>query len=112
MKKPTPDPSPDQQLDFFIDKYTPEIAALARAALAKMRERLEGAIEMVYDNTYALVVGFSPTERPSDAVFSIVLYPRYLHLYFLHGAALPDPEGRLEGSGKVGRHIVFEDAAV
>jgi hypothetical protein len=28
--------------------------------------------EMVYDNYNGLVVGFSPTERPSDALFSIV----------------------------------------
>ena len=104
-------PSPQKQLDFFLDKFTPEIAALARRTLARLRERLPGAVEFVYDNYYALAIGFGPTERPSEAVFSVVLYPRWIHLYFLQGAVVPDPAGRLQGSGKVGRHLVLHDDA-
>jgi hypothetical protein len=102
--------TPKKQLESFIDKFTPEIAAQARAVLAKMRARLPGAVEVVYDNTYALVVAFGPTEKPSEALFSIVVYPRYLLLYFPFGAALPDPAGRLQGKGKVGRHIRLSSA--
>jgi hypothetical protein len=102
--------SPEKQLDGFIAKYTPEIGALARAALAKMRERLPGAIELVYDNYNALAIGFSPTERTSDAIFSITLWPRWVSLFFLQGASLPDPNGLLKGSGKVARHIVLTNA--
>jgi hypothetical protein len=103
--------TPEQQLDFFIDKFTPEIAALARRVLARMRQLLPGAVEFVYDNYYALAIGFGPSERPSEAIFSIVLYPRWTHLYFLQGAVLPDPAGRLKGSGKAGRHLVVHDDA-
>lgn len=106
------DKSPEKQLAGFIAQYTPEIAALAHAALAKMRARLPGAIELVYDNYNALAIGFGPTERASDAIFSIALYPRWVSLFFLHGARLPDPQNLLKGSGKVARHIVLEDAAV
>src|SRR3569832_2272448 len=88
-----------KKLDTFLDKFEPAIAAAARAVLAKVRDRLPGAAERVYDNTYALVIGFSPNERPSDAVFSVVVYPRYVVLYFLNGAVLPDPAGRLKGEG-------------
>jgi hypothetical protein len=105
-------PTPEEQLDFFIDKFTPEIAALARRVLARMRHRLPGAVEFVYDNYYALAIGFGPSERPSDAILSVVLYPRWTHLYFLQGAVLPDPAGRLKGSGKAGRHLVVHDDAV
>ncbi len=42
------DKSPEKQLAGFIAKYTPEIGALGHAALAKMRARLPGAIELVY----------------------------------------------------------------
>lgn len=104
--------SPDALLGSFIAKYTPEIDALARAALTTMRSRLPGAVELVYDNYNALAIGFGPTDRPSDAVFSIVLYPRWISLFFLHGASLPDPQKLLRGSGKVVRHIVLEDASV
>jgi hypothetical protein len=102
--------SPAQQLDGFIAKYAPEIGALARAALAKMRARLPGAIELVYDNYNALAIGFSPSERSSDAIFSIALWPRWVSLFFLQGAGLPDPNRLLRGSGKVARHIVLESA--
>jgi hypothetical protein len=76
-----------------------------------MRDRLPGAIELVYDNYNALVIGFSPTERASDAIFSIALYPRWVTLFFLRGANIPDPQKLLKGGGKVVRHIVLETAA-
>jgi hypothetical protein len=103
--------SPDVQLDRFVDKFTPEVAALARECLAKMRARLPGAVQLVYDNYNALAVGFGPSERASEAIFSIVLYPRWVTLFFLQGAGLPDPKQLLKGKGKVVRHIVLASAA-
>jgi hypothetical protein len=101
--------SAEVQLERFLDAYTPEIAAFARVALAKMRKRLPHAVEMVYDNYNALVCGFGPTERASEAVFSIVMFPKYVSLCFLQGAVLPDPKGLLQGEGNVVRHIRLED---
>ena len=77
-----------------------------------MRARLPGAIELVYDNYNGLVVGFAPSERASETPFSIVVYPGYIRLFFLDGAGLPDPEGLLEGSGKIVRSIVLDDETV
>jgi Domain of unknown function (DU1801) len=99
-----------KQLDGFLVKYSPEIRAFARAALAKLRSRLPGAIEMVYDNYNGLVIGFGPSERPSEAIFSLVLFPRWVTLCFLQGARLADPNKLLKGSGKVVRHIRLADA--
>jgi hypothetical protein len=96
---------PEVQLDNFLDRYSPEIAAQARGALAKMRARLPGAVEIVYDNYNALVIGFGPTERASDAVFSLALYPKWVTLFFLRGAGLPDPDKLLGGSGRIVRQI-------
>jgi hypothetical protein len=101
-----------QDLQGFLKRYDPEIAARAKAALATMRKAVPGAVELVYDNYNALVVGFGPSERASEAVFSIVLYPRWVTLFFLKGATLPDPRRLLKGSGKRVRHIVLEDATV
>jgi len=106
-------PSPETELAGFIAKYTPEIGALARAALDRMRARLPGAIELVYDNYNALAIGFGPTERTSDAIFSIALYPRWVSLFFLQGGpGLPDPHKMLQGSGKQVRHIVLREVEV
>jgi hypothetical protein len=101
--------SAENQLAGFIAKYSPEIGAAAHEVLAKMRELTPGAVEMVYDNYNALVIGFGPTERASEAVFSIVLYPRWVTLCFLQGAKLRDPDRVLKGKGSVARHIVLED---
>jgi hypothetical protein len=103
----------EAQLDGFLAKFMPEVEDTARQALRKMRQRLPGAIELVYDNYNALAIGFAPTERASDAIFSIALYPRWVSLFFLmNGTKLRDPECYLKGSGKVVRHIVLENAAL
>ena len=103
----------EAQLDGFLAKFTPDVDDTARQALRKMRQRLPGAIELVYDNYNALAIGFAPTERASDAIFSIALYPRWVSLFFLmNGTKLRDPECYLKGSGKVVRHIVLENAAM
>jgi hypothetical protein len=101
--------SPEARLDGFLDAYTPEIAAFARVALSKMRKRLPNSVEMVYDNYNALVCGFGPTEKASEAIFSIVMFPRYVSLCFLQGALLPDPDGLLQGEGNVVRSIRLQD---
>jgi hypothetical protein len=98
------------QLESFLAKYDPEVAAFARRALAKMRKLVPGAIEMVYDNYNWLVIGFSPTERPSEAIFSLVLPPGRVTLCFLQGADLPDPAKRLQGSGNVVRNVRLYNA--
>jgi hypothetical protein len=100
--------TPREQLEKFLKKYQPAIIAQAKKALGKMRKLVPGAVEMVYDNYNALVIGFAPGDRPSEAVFSIVLYPRYIGLCFLHGKGLPDPAKRLQGSGSQVRWIRLE----
>jgi hypothetical protein len=105
--------SPSAQLDAFLDKFTPEIAAEARVALRRMRARLPGAQELVYDNYNALAIGFAPTDRASDAVFSIAVFPRWVSLFFLqNGTCLRDPDCYLEGSGKQARHIKLDNGAM
>jgi Domain of unknown function (DU1801) len=101
--------APEEQLGEFIARFMPEIADRAHTVLGKMRRRLPGAIELVYDNSYALAIGFGPSERASEAIFSVVLYPRWVSLFFLRGVGLPDPEKLLQGNGKQVRHIVIDD---
>jgi len=101
--------NPQKQLDGFLAKYTPELAKTAKTMLRKMRKRLPGAVEMVYDNWNGLVIGFGPTERPSEAIISLLLLPEHVTLCFLNGAALRDPDKLLRGSGNQVRHIRLSD---
>lgn len=97
--------TPEQQFTMFLARFDPKIAADARRAIRAMRRRLPGAVELVYDNYNALVIGFGPNERPSDAPFSLAIFPRWVTLCFLHGAGLDDPDDLLAGNGNLVRHI-------
>lgn len=100
------------QLEGFIARFTPEIADRVRAARAVLRQRLPGATELAYDNYNALAIGYGPGAKTSEAVFSLAIYPRKVLLYFLPGVGLPDPEGLLQGEGKVGRYVCMKDVAL
>ena len=103
--------SPEEQLDSFIDKFTPEIVEITRQAISTMRTKLPGALLLVYDNYNALAIGFGPTEKSSEAIFSIAVYPRWVSLFFLQAAGIADPHGLLKGTGNVAKHIVLENAS-
>jgi hypothetical protein len=98
------------QLRSFIDKFSPEDQKLIRAVRTAVRKRLPTANELVYDNYNFFVIGYSPTERPSDAILSIAARANAVAICFIHGASLPDPKKLLIGSGKQTRFIRVESA--
>jgi hypothetical protein len=97
----------EQQLASFMAKYTPEIASQAKAVRAEMRKLYPTALELVYDNYNALAIGYGPTERTSEAIFSVAMFPRWVSLFFLQAAGLTDPGKILRGSGNVAKHVVL-----
>jgi hypothetical protein len=101
--------SPATQLAGFIAKFTPVMAARIKSARAKMRQLLPHAHELVYDNYNFFVIGYGPTERPSEAVFSLACQASGVSLCFLWGAKLPDPKKILRGSGNQVRSLKLPD---
>ena len=102
--------SPEKQLASFIAKFTPEMAKKIRAARAKMRKRIPQALELIYDNYNFFVIGYGPSEKAGDAIFSLAAQAKGLNLCFLQGARLPDQARMLRGSGNVVRNIKLETA--
>ena len=98
-------PDPDTALAGFLARFDPDIEADGAAAMRRMRERLPTAEAMIYDNYNGLVMGFSPTARPSDAILSILVVADHVTLCFLQGAAITDPYGLLKGGGTTVRHV-------
>jgi hypothetical protein len=98
-------PAPSKQIESFLAKYTPAMATAAKTSRAKMRRRVRGGVEFVYDNYNALVFGYGPTDRPSEAVLSLAIMPQWVTLCFLKGAKFPDPKKMLRGSGNIVRNI-------
>ena len=104
--------TPEGQLGSFIDKFAPQHQAIIRAARKKLRKRFPSANELVYDNYNFLVIGYGPTERPSDCIVTIAAGANGVGLCFVCGADLPDPEKRLLGSGRQTRFIRLPSAEV
>jgi len=98
------------QLRSFIDKFSPEDQRLIRAVRTAMRKRFPTANELVWDNYNFFVIGYSPTERPTDSIVSMAARANGVGLCFIHGASLPDPKKLLLGSGKQTRFIRVESA--
>lgn len=101
-----------RQVETFIRKFKPTDQRLIRAVRSAMRNRFPTANELVYDNYNFFVIGYSPTERPSDAIVSIAARANGVGLCFIHGASLPDPKKLLLGAGTQTRFIRLESAAV
>ena len=97
--------TPQRQLDSFIDRFTPEVAAQARRALSLIAARLPGATMLVYDNYNALAIAFGANGKRGGIVCSVALYPRWVSLFLSNGPILPDPQGLLEGTGGTVWHI-------
>ena len=76
-----------------------------------MRARLPTANELVYDNYNFFVIGYGPTERPSDAILSLAAQANKLALCFLYGKRLPDPTKRLRGDGSQTRSLPLNAAS-
>ncbi len=103
--------TPSKQADALLAKYPTAIAKRARACLSKLRKRLPGAIELVYDYGFQLVFSFGATERGIEAVFALAVTPKGVSLYFNQGKSLPDPEKRLQGRAKLVRFVPLETPA-
>jgi hypothetical protein len=66
----------------------------------------------VYNNYNFFVIGFEPSERPSDCFISIAAAANGVGSCFIHGATLPDPARILSGSGKQTRLVRLPSADV
>lgn len=95
-KKPA---SVEKQIDAFIDRFTPEVAAQFRAARTQVRRLFPRGHELVHDNYNAFGMGYSTRPLNSGVVVSLVAYPRWVTLFFFHGKSLQDPDQLLQGSG-------------
>ena len=102
----------EEQLKRFIGKFEPAHQTVISAVRRALRKRLPTANELAYDNYNFFVIGYGPTERPSDCIVSIAAGANGVGLCFIHGASLRDPKKILLGSGNQTRFIRLESADV
>jgi hypothetical protein len=102
----------EMQLKGFVGKFSPKHQRLIRSVRRTFQRRFPTAHELVYDNYNFFVIGYCPSERPSDCIISIAADANGLGVCFIHGARLPDPTKILSGEGKQTRFLRVESAAV
>lgn len=94
-----------------LAKYPPEIAAQFRAARATVRSFFPRGYELVYENYNAFSFGYGAGTKATDVRVSVVAYPKWVTLFFLHGASLADPSQTLQGSGRQVRSVRLDPPA-
>ena len=102
----------EAQLRGFVAKFDQPHQVLIRAVRRALRRRFPTAHELVYDNYNFFVIGYSPTERPSDSIVSVAAGANGVGLCFIRGARLRDPKKVLLGSGNQTRFIRLPSVAV
>lgn len=102
----------EEQLRPFIGKFDRKDQQVIRAVRRAIRGWFPTANELVWDNYDFFVIGYSPTERPSDSIVSIAARANGVGLCFIHDAGLPDPGKLLRGSGNQTRFVRLDSAAV
>ena len=100
----------EKTLQTFIEKFEPAHQALIRAMRKALRKRLPAANELVYDNYNFFVIGYCPSERPSDCIVSIAAGSNGVGVSFYRGSTLPDPHRILLGSGSQNRFLRMQSA--
>ena len=116
MKRPSaasPGPaSAERQLDGFIAKFDADNQKLIRGVRKALRKRFAGCVEFAYDNYNFFVLGYGPTDRPSDAIVSMAAGANGVGLCFIRGVGLPDPTRVLRGSGNQTRFVHLDSASM
>jgi len=105
----TPQSSPSAQFSGFLTRFPPEIVALVKRCLPKLRRAIPCSHELVYNYSNSVVVGFGMSERGYEAIVALAIFPHQLLLYF--DKSLPDPKGLLQGSGTKVRSVPIKAAS-
>lgn len=88
----------DPAIDPWLDAQPVDLASIARTWFTSMRQCGADVRELMHDGC--------PTVCVQDAPFAYVnAFRAHVNVGFFHGAALQDPAGLLEGTGKYMRHV-------
>jgi len=88
----------DPAIDRWMKQHAGELGAIAHEWFEAIRKCGDEVRELLHDGC--------PTACLGDAAFAYVnVFAAHVNVGFFQGAALPDPAGLLQGSGKFMRHV-------
>lgn len=88
--------------DRHLDATAPAVADIARAVRRTVLAGFPGAIEWFDPGNGLLALGSRRAMR--DLYFAIIPHKSWVNLQLADGVDLPNPDGRIEGTGKRIRH--------
>ncbi|WP_299767647.1 DUF1801 domain-containing protein [uncultured Dokdonia sp.] len=100
---------PNPQLKEFIAPYSEEIQKTAMELRNFITNTAPQANELIWDNYNAVAIAYSKSEKLKDAFCHIALYSQHVNFGFNRGAELTPTTVKLNGKGKLIRHISVKD---
>ena len=100
---------PNPQLRKFIEPYDEEIQKLTFQLRDFITNLVPHANELIWDNYNAVAIAYSTSEKLKDAFCHIALYTRHVNFGFNRGAELTKTNVKLNGKGKLLRHISVQN---
>ncbi len=91
----------------FFSRYPPTVGEIAIACADVIRSAIPDATETLDDAAH--VVGYAIGPGYSGLVCTIIPSRKGVKLGVVRGAALPDPRGLLEGTGKRHRYVQLNE---
>src|SRR4051794_766410 len=95
--------------DRHLDATAAEVADIARTLRRTVHASFPGAIEWFDPGNGLLAIGSKRSMR--DLLFAIIPHRAHVNLQLADGVDLPNPDGRIEGSGKRIRHVKARSVA-
>ena len=89
--------------DRHLDGTAPAVADIARALRRTVIDGFPGAIELFDAADGLLAIGTGRSMR--DFAYAIIPHKAHVNLQLVDGVDLPNPDGRIEGTGKRIRHV-------
>jgi hypothetical protein len=95
----------------FLARYDPRVRKMLLDVRQFVLREIPMVSETVNDVLYAVTVGFTFSGRFKEAFCYAVAYNSHVNLGFNRGTELPDPERKLQGTGKLNRHVRIDSPA-
>ncbi|WP_210480157.1 DUF1801 domain-containing protein [Naasia sp. SYSU D00948] len=97
----TSDSAPFEAMVSDFPAPVPELAVASRSLILDVFPR---AVEVVWAQQRTAGYGTGP-RKMTDQFCWLAPYPKHVVFGFYYGTELPDPEGLLEGTGRLMRHV-------
>jgi hypothetical protein len=90
--------------DEILGTSSPRVRDLAARTRALIRDVMPDVVEVPWTRQRVVGYGVGP-KKMSEHFCHITFHKNHVNLGFNYGSELPDPEGLLQGTGKLLRHV-------